>query len=306
MALFMTSLPPFVDAHVHVWDAERLSYPWLADPATLSLYGDRYLPDDLAGDAEGLPRLASVHVQAEVDHELDPVLETEWLAELRAQTGFPDVCVGYADLRSADLPQVLDRHGAHPFFRGIRQEAWYDPQSTRADIPRENLLLDPRWVAGLDELARRSLSFDLLIWSHQLPQATEIFLRQPELRVVLDHCAMPPMENPQEMGAWEKNLSAFARQVPNSFLKISGLAIIAPERRFHDMGDIVQRCLGAFGPHRCMLASNFPVDRPGGSYRDLWQSYSALTEGLSTSERAQLFSQAALSFYKIDLQLETD
>lgn len=300
----MSAIPPFVDAHVHVWDAALLSYPWLEDPALLDLFGARYLPADLARDADGLPRVASVHVQAEMDHDADPVAETAWLAGLRAASGFPEACVGYADLRARDLGKTLDRHAAFPFFRGIRQEAWFDPQSTRADIPRENMLLDPAWARGVAELARRNLSFDLLVFAHQLDKAAAIFAAQPDLRVVLDHCAMPPLSDAAALAAWERSLRRFAAWVPASRLKISGLAMIAPDRSFAAMADLVRRCIDCFGPERCMLASNFPVDRPGRSYRDLWKSYAAITGDLSAGERERLFSGTAAEFYAIDLQSE--
>jgi hypothetical protein len=56
-----------------------------------------------------------VHIQAEVDHQLDPVAETEWLGSLADEgnasgaTG-PLACVVYADLRAADVHDVLSRH----------------------------------------------------------------------------------------------------------------------------------------------------------------------------------------------------
>ena len=295
----MSAIPPFIDAHLHVWDADRLVYPWLADPAVRDALGARYLPLDLARDAAGLPLEATVHVQAEMDHAVDPAIETKWLAELRGDSGFPDVCVGYADLTASDLGMVLDRHQDHPFFRGIRQEAWFDPHSIRADIPRHNMLDDPRWETGLKELARRSLSFDLLIFAHQLAQAKSIFTRHADLRVVLDHCAMPPLDDSVALGNWDRDLRTFAKEVPRSCIKISGLAMLAPDRPFAGMADIVARCLDAFGPARCMLASNFPVDRPGRSYRDLWSTYAELAASLGTDERDRLFSGTAGEFYGI-------
>ena len=89
-----------------------------------------------------------VHIQAEVDHQLDPVAETAWvesLAEEASAAGLPGplACVVYADLRAANVRDLLSRHCSYPPTRGVRQEAWFDPGSTRADIPREDLLSDP-------------------------------------------------------------------------------------------------------------------------------------------------------------------
>jgi predicted TIM-barrel fold metal-dependent hydrolase len=40
-------------------------------------------------------------------------------------------------------------------------------------VPREDLLSDPAWQEGYRVLAEFGLSFDLLIWPAQLPQATD-------------------------------------------------------------------------------------------------------------------------------------
>jgi hypothetical protein len=67
------------------------------------------------------------------------------LAEEATAAGLPGLvaCVVCVDLRTADVPEVLARHCRHPLTRGVRQETWFDPASTQADIPREDLLGDP-------------------------------------------------------------------------------------------------------------------------------------------------------------------
>ncbi|MEV5968095.1 amidohydrolase family protein [Kribbella sp. NPDC051952] len=290
------SLPRFVDAHVHLWDLEVLPYPWLDDPGCEPLRAD-YLPGDLRADSDGLDLAATVHVQAEMSHALDPVAETSWLAEL-AEAGdppVPTVCVGYADLRRPDLGDVLARHQEYAFFRGIRQEAWFDPTSTRADVPRSNLLDDPRWVRGLGRLAARGLSFDLLVWDHQLAQAVTVFRELPELTLVLEHLGVPPAA--QYLDRWRSGLRAFADQVPWAKLKLSAIGMAGgPETG----GPLIREAIEIFGPHRCLFASNFPVERPSMTYRDIWATYDAVTADLSPSEREAVFAGTALSVYRIE------
>src|SRR5690606_1174231 len=203
-----------VDSHLHLWDLERFGYPWLSDPENAGLRAD-YLPDDWRADARGVDIAATVHVQAEIDHAADPVAETAWLDSLAEAGGVdsapvPTACVGYADLRAPDLDDVLDRHQRYPLFRGVRQEAWYDPDSTRADLPRHNLLDDPAWVAGLRRLADRGLTFDLLIWPRQLAQAAEIFRDLPQLPVVLEHAGLPVGPDPEHRARWRDGVRRFA------------------------------------------------------------------------------------------------
>jgi Predicted metal-dependent hydrolase of the TIM-barrel fold len=296
----MTEHDAIVDAHVHFWELDRFHYPWLADPGAEGLNHD-YLPADLAADIGELPVRAIVHVQAEMDHALDPAAETAWLASLKeaGSPGAPTVCVGYADLRSPDLPDVLDRHEQFELFRGIRQEAWFDPQSQRADIPRINLLDDPAWQRGLDELERRGLTFDLLVWPAQLEQAAAIFRERPGLPVVVEHLGLPV--DPEAREVWRSAIRAFAQHVPHALLKISALRFISPTWDAAELSPVVAEAIDLFGVDRCMLGSNFPVDRPAVSYRTVWARFGESISGFSAVERAAVLHGTAQRFYRISL-----
>jgi predicted TIM-barrel fold metal-dependent hydrolase len=296
----MSRVPPFVDTHLHLWDLGRFSYPWLADPDFAFLRED-YGPREWRADAGALELVAAVHVQAEVDHAVDPVEETAWLRSLDFGEDAPAlVYVAYADLRALDLDDVLARHRAAGPVRGIRQEAWFDPQSTRADIPRVNLLDDPAWRTGLKRLPRHGLSFDLLVWPHQLEQAARIFRALPELTVVVEHTGLPPLGDAAGMERWRAGLRHFARDVPRSLLKISAMAFISGGWTAPDVAPIVREALEAFGPDRCMLGSNFPVDRAAASYEEIWAGYAATTRELSAHERDAVFQGNAFRAYQID------
>lgn len=296
------SVPRFVDTHIHLWELDRFHYPWLGDAGAEDLRWD-YLVDDFRQDAKGLDPAATVHVQAEVDHSLDPAEETKWLASLAAassgEPAVPTVCVGYADLRAPDLDEVLARHREHALFRGIRQEAWFDPETKRADVPPFNLLDDPAWAAGLRRLADEDLSFDLLVWPHQLEQAASIFRALPELRVVLEHTGVPVDPAPEAREVWRSGMRRFAAEVPQAILKISALRFVSPTWSLDDLRPVVREVVDVFGPQRCMFGSNFPVDRPSVSYADLWAAYDEFTADLSADERAAMFHDNAVRTYRI-------
>lgn len=302
------STGPVVDTHIHLWSLQRFHYPWLKDPGAEGLQWD-YLVDDWRQDAKDVDVLGTVHVQAEVDHSIDPAEETAWLAALAAEqtsNPAPAVCVGYADLRAPDLDEVLDRHQEHALFRGIRQEAWYDPQSRRSDVPRTNLLDDPAWIAGLGRLSARGLSFDLLVWSHQLEQAASIFRDHPDLHLILEHTGVPPGVSAEALAGWRSGMQTFAEQVPNAMLKISGLIFVSPTWALEEIEPVVEEALEIFGPSRCMFGSNFPVDRPAVTYGELWAAYDRFTAGLSSQERAAVFRDNAARFYRIETPTAPD
>lgn len=292
-----------VDTHFHLWDLQRFHYPWLNDAGAEGLRWD-YLVDDWRRDVKAVDLLATVHVQAEIDHTTDPAEETAWLASIAREPGSDavlTVCVGYADLRANDLDDVLDRHEQHAPFRGIRQEVWYDPQSVRSDVPRTNFLDDPKWAAGLRRVEARDLSFDLLVWWHQLRQAASIFRELPGLNVVLEHTGVPADPSSEARDEWRRGMRVFAKEVPHAMLKISGLIFVSPTWALDEVEPVVRDALEIFGPERCMFASNFPVDRLAVSYADLWGAYEGFTADLSNAERADVFRETAIRAYRIEL-----
>ena len=82
--------------------------------------------------------MKSVHVQAEFDHDDDPVTETVWLQGVvddPASKGMPNAIVWSADLSMPDVEEVLSRHAEYPNMRGIRHMLNYgdDPVLRSAD-----------------------------------------------------------------------------------------------------------------------------------------------------------------------------
>lgn len=291
-----------IDTHVHFWNLGEHRYPWLEADQWETIRAT-FEPEHFERIAPNV--LASVHVQAEMDHEVDPVIETAWLASLRRDTDpdrpVPTVAVGYADLTLDSLPDVLDRHQTHDMFRGIRQEAWYDANSSNPEMQHDSdLLSDPRWSRGLRHLAARGLSFDLLVFAHQLRQAADVFAQVPELPVVLDHLGQPTAA--VDRGTWKSDLLYFLQKVPNAHIKLSGFWALAPSFRDTTARDFVLDAIEVFGPDRSMVASNFPVDSALGTYAELWDAFDAMTSDLGQDVRSKIFVHTAAAFYKIDLK----
>ena len=291
-----------IDAHVHHWQLDRLRYPWLDSPEFAQLRTD-YLPADYRADAEGVPLEGWVHIQAEADHAGDPVAETAWVAALAEQAaggGLPGplACVVYADLRAEDLSVTLTRHRAYSLTRGVRQEVWFDPESTRADIPREDILGDPRWAEGYRSLADHGLSFDLVAWPAQLPQFAAIAARTPTVPVVLDHFGMRDPGSDPGLRTWRTGVSLLAR-LPQVYVKLSAVSLLGTPRDEGAVRAVVGELLELFGPHRCLIGSNFPVERMAGGFAEGYRIMTASLRGLATDERDEVLAETARRFYRI-------
>ena len=119
----------------------------------------------------------------------------------------------------------------------------------------------PGLVDGLRALAKWGLPFDACIRHHQLAALTALLAKVPDLPVVLDHLAKPPVATGDD-GTWERNLRALAA-LPQVSVKLSGMP---PELR--DGQDLVSAVrpwlevtLDAFGADRAMVGAIGPFRR---------------------------------------------
>jgi predicted TIM-barrel fold metal-dependent hydrolase len=313
---------PIVDAHHHLQEDSR----------------GRYLLHECVADiATGHNIVATVHVQAKSmlrttgPAAFRDVGETEFARGVAAmsasgQYGKARICeaiVGFADFRLHDVvPAVLDAHeeAAGGRFRGIRQiSPWVGGELAKAmplNAP-EGLLRDPEFRKGFAHLARRGLSFDAWLFHPQLGDVVDLAKAFPDTPIVVNHLGGRLGIGPyafrfdEEFGNWRASLKALAA-LPNVFLKIGGLGMLYGGFAFHTRpkpptstelaaawGPFVRVGIETFGPNRCMMESNFPIDNQTSSYPVLWNAFKRITSDLSPSERAALFHGAAQAFYRM-------
>ncbi len=300
------TLPPFIDAHHHLWDLENNPYPWLTEGidhfvGDYSIFRRTYLISHLHEDASGLPLVKSVHVQAEWDHDSDPVGETAWLqsvADSPASRGMPHAIVGYADLSRADARDVIARHAEYSNWRGIRHMLNWSEDPKWRFVDRGDLMRDPQWLRGYRALADHAGSFDLQVWPWQLKEAAELAKREPEVPIVLDHTGMPRDWDDDGVGVWRDGMRSFAN-ADNVSVKISALGMFTPEFNAESIRPFVLETIEIMGVDRCMFASNYPVDMLFSSYREIWKAYDAIIADFSEADRDALFRLNAERYYRI-------
>lgn len=278
-----------IDAHHHLWDPSRRDYPWMAGEA-LDPIRRPYTVDDL----HAVTKAAGVHATVLVQT-VSSVEETEeFLATASAEPIIAGV-VGWVDLTA---PDVADRLAAlrGPLV-GIRHQVENEPD--------DDWLLRPAVVAGLRAVADAGLAYDLLVRPAQLPAAASLAERLPELRLVLDHAAKPPIA----AGEWEPWASGVAAlgERENVVCKLSGLVTEAHWTGW-EVGHLrryVDHVLDVFGPARLLFGSDWPVCELAASYELVLDAAIALTGGLSDAERLGVFEHNARRVYGLDASGET-
>jgi predicted TIM-barrel fold metal-dependent hydrolase len=122
--------------------------------------------------------------------------------------------------------------------------------------------------------------------------------KHPSLPFILVHTGQPIHRDPEGLEQWRRGMRALA-ECANVCAKISGLGMFDREWTVGSLRPFVLHTIECFGPHRCLFASNFPVDGMMSSYRRLWQAYATIAAAFSGDERRQLFAGNAQRVYRL-------
>ena len=309
---------PVVDPHHHLWP-EGGALP----------YGLAELEADVGS---GHRIEATVFVECGAAYRpsgpahLRPVGETEFVSAQAARASRPLIAgiVARADLRlGGELDEVLDAHEAagQGLFRGIRHALAHAEHPEELRIPGGSpagLFADPAFQVGLARLGQRGLTYDTWHYHYQLPEFGELARAVPDTVMVLDHFGTPlgvgryAGRREEIFEQWRHDIAEVAR-CENVVAKLGGLAmpdngfgwdlaerpptsddLVAAQRRYYE------HAIECFGPDRCMLESNFPVDRFSLSYRVLWNALKKLVAPYSLDERTAMLAGTARRVYRLD------
>lgn len=279
-----------IDAHQHFWKLSRGDYDWLTPQDLPKLYRD-FLPEHLAPllERSGIDR--TVVVQAAPTD-----AETQFLLGLAATTPFIAGVVGWTDLESPQAVETIAELSRDKRLLGLRPMV--------QDLADDEWLLRKTITPAIDAMQRGKLRFDALVKPRHLPVLLTFLERHPDLHVVIDHGAKPPIASGQ-LDDWAVQMRRIAKQT-NAFCKLSGLATEAG-RQWTDatLRPFVDVLLEAFGPRRLMWGSDWPVLHEayaagGGAdtrYHSWHMTAIMLTAGLSFDERDWVLGKTAAAFY---------
>ena len=266
-----------IDSHQHFWQVGRFDYPWM----TKDLARD-YLPADLAPILKQNNIDKTILVQAS-----NSVAETRWLLDLADTNDFIAGVVGWVDLTNADL-----RLPEHPKFKGVRHLVESEPN--------DDWLIQPSVLSGLQKLSEQNLSYDLLVHTRHLELVSVVAETCPNLRLVIDHLAKPPIAR-NEITDWSEAVEPLAIY-PNIYCKLSGLVTEANRDSWHvdDLRPYVDHALQFFGPDRMMFGSDYPVCLLAATYDRVLDSFQEILKDLNDADREKIFSTNAAKLYRLN------
>lgn len=147
-------------------------------------------------------------------------------------------------------------------------------------------------------LADFGLSFDLLVWPSQLQSAAAIAGDAPGVPVVLEHLGLPDPARDRGLETWRAGVAALAA-LPHAHVKLSAFSLLGNMRTQEKVREVVGELLELFGPKRCMIGSNFPVQRLAGDFGSWYGLVLATLDGLSDHDRADVLAGTARRFYRL-------
>jgi L-fuconolactonase len=272
-----------IDAHQHFWRYDPAEYDWIDD--SMPLLRRDYLPADLRPelDATGVDRTVAVQAR-------QSLAETGALLAFAEANPFVAAVVGWVDLRSADVARDLDRLARHERLVGVRHVVQSEPPG---------FMEDPGFRRGVGLLADRGLTYDVLIYAPQLPEAVEFVAAFPQQRFVLDHLGKPDIKG-AGFDRWEPPFRQMAG-FPHVWCKLSGLVTEADWHAWTpaELRPYIETALEAFGPSRLMFGSDWPVCTLAAPYRDVLHLVETAIGPLSDAERELVLGGTAQAFWDL-------
>lgn len=316
---------PIIDPHHHLWDR----------------HGQTYLLQEFMAEAQsGHNIVSSVFVEcgafyrktgSEMMQRLGEVEFANGVAAIAASQlyGKTQVCagiVGSADLTfGTEIGELLDAQiaAAGGRFKGIRLITKWDADEQlnngRYLIPPK-LMSDPDFRKGFAELGPRNLSFDTMIYHHQIPEVIDLARSFPDTTIILNHIGgliaktrTYLAKEKEATDTWRASMHELAKY-PNVYVKLGGLGMSYLGFGFEKLakpadstqlaaawGPLFDDCIEAFGAQRCMFESNFPPDRASVDYHVIWNAFKRVAAKYSAADKQALFFGTAAKAYLLKL-----
>lgn len=272
-----------IDSHQHFWQYHPVNHAWIDD--SMKKIRRDFLPADLAPVLKTNGIDGCIAVQADQTEK-----ETSFLLQCAAAHNFIKAVVGWVDLRSPQVGDQLEYFSKNPLFKGVRHIV----QGEAVDF-----MLQKNFQQGIAKLADFGLTYDILIYPHQLEAAISLAKTFPDQAFVLDHIAKPKISEGMD-NSYKKHITTLA-SLGNVYCKVSGMVTETANFSWkkEDFTIFLDLITTAFGTDKIMYGSDWPVCLVAGSYTEVLDIAAAYYAGFSKTEQDKIMGTNALDFYNI-------
>lgn len=275
-----------VDAHFHVWDLQKFSYPW--PTPEMKIYKN-YYPCGLEQAVEGTPVKHAIFVQCLNGS----VEEAKWVIDMASRHPIIKGVVAGLDITSPKLEDDISILKGTGMLKGVRHILDFEEENwiSRDDVGR-----------GLETLGRHGVSFDLLVRPHHLKYVPDVVSKHTNTKFIINHIAKPPVTT-GKLDGWKEDMAAIAK-FSNVYCKISGLISEQKPNLWKEIQfqPYIDHVLSVFGPDRCIYGSDWPVfQMADASYTENFSLIRNLLSKLDEDDQTKIFRQNAMKFYNLDI-----
>ena len=289
---------PIVDCNVHLWDQRANPVFWLTD---------RTFARDLIGDYDSLP---DVYTLADYERETaaldvrgvvwsdagaaDPVAAAEWVRAQDEGRGLVTGLVSLGDPTTDGFGDLLEGLRANPLVRSVRVRlAAGLVQGAR---PAPSPLERPAAMEHLALMARHGLVATIEATSDQLDAVPRLARELPELRIVVDHLGWPTDLSEDGRRRHLERLGEVAAS-PNVATRVDAIGTIFGAWTTEAVRPWLLATVELFGPERCMLGSDLPIERLRSGFEPLYRAYDEIFAERAPQDREMLLRSTAERWY---------
>lgn len=275
----------FIDSHVHFWDQQTLSYPWLVEVPAIA---GRHTPEELQQEAGAAMPAQIVFVECGAPWRD----EVKWIEQLATREPRITGIVAKTEMNAGPATTAaIAELQRHPLVRGVRHLI--------QDEPDPRYCVTPEFIAGVQQLSAVGLSFDLCCRHHQLPAVIELVCRCPDTRFILDHFGKPGIKAGL-LDPWREHIRSLAA-LPNVNCKLSGLITEADHTAWtiDQLRPYVDHVLAAFDTSRVLFGGDWPVARLAATYPRWLDTARQLVSHVSPAGQDALFAGNARRAYRL-------
>lgn len=272
-----------VDAHFHLWNPERLQYPWLESFPSIQR---TYTINEYWKETPGTTVEKVVFIQCECLPE-QYLQEIELVSEIAETDSRIQGIVCWFPLEERNANVKFEQLQKYKLVCGIR----------RLEESPLSLYDNPQFITNVRLLPEYNFSFDLCVKPNQLVQAINLVQKCTETSFVLDHLGKPNILG-TDIKEWKNHIKSLSK-CPLVYAKISGLVPEAEEKiwTLTESRDYFNYALDHFGVDRLIFGSDWPVVNLSSSFQQWFDTLMDWCHGLSEDERSKIFRKNAIQFY---------
>jgi predicted TIM-barrel fold metal-dependent hydrolase len=280
-------MPTVIDIHPHIIASDTKRYP-LAPLGGHQSDWSRTRPVTteqmlIAMDKAGVAKSAIVQASTCYGH------DNSYVAD--AVAAHPDRFTGVfsVDVLAADAPERM-RYWVGKKLSGMRLFTFGSTMQNQA-----SWLDDPKSYPAWECAGELSISICLQMSASGLPQMVKMAERFPKVRILLDHCARPALEDGPPYAAAE-SLFALAKYA-NVYLKLTQRNFTESRKGKATPETFFPKLVSAFGASRLAWGSNYPSSE--GSLTELLELATTTLKGLPAPDQEWIFAKTAQTLYPV-------